>query len=304
MSSSRQKDERYAELRTPLEPRLAEAIQRIAGSDCPVLIMGERGLGKCSIAELVHSLSKRSAGTYKVLDAAETDNAALSAELAGTGTLTLVEVADLPFELQAEVVRCFRAGITAPKNRLISTTSQELTEAVRQGKMREDFYYLIASVSLRIAPLRVRDLELLALAESLLERYARRYERPKPELGPELQSFLLQHTWPGNLAELELSMKACVVLGDSDFSLAALRAAAPRNADEGGGRSWVPLKDATRAASFQMQKQLLAQVLHATNWNRKQAARELNISYKTLLYKLKQSGLSELRIPGKGGLSQ
>jgi two-component system response regulator AtoC len=284
---------------TLVGPHSAEVIRRMAASDCPVLILGEQGVGKGIAAELLHGCSSRS-GEFKVISATGVDRAKLLAALPGCGTLVLAEAADLPLDLQAELVRRIRSAGSGPNNRLVGTSRVDWAEAVLDGRIREDFYYLMAAVSLRIPPLRLRGREVLGLAEHLLERYARKYDRPKPSLSPEMRAFLLQHSWPGNVAELELSMKTCVAIGDPDFSLAALRAAAPgKRSAKGGPASAISLKAATKAASNRTERQLIAEALRATDWNRKQTAKELKISYKTLLYKLKQNGMSELQLPAK-----
>lgn len=298
-NKQKEKEERFSDPHAPVEPQLAEAIRRIAGSDCPVLIVGERGVGKGLAAELLHTLSGRSRGEYTMLSAANLDLAKLLAALPGSGTLVLLEAADLSLELQEELVRRIRGAGAAGNNRLVCTSRQDLSGAVLDGRIHEAFYYFISGVSLRIPPLRYREAQLLALADFLLERYSRLYDRPKPQLSAEMRAFLLQHTWPGNLTELELSMKTCVAIGDPDFSLAALRAAAPGKRTSNGRNGHISLKAATRAASNRTERQLISEVLRATDWNRKQTARELNISYKTLLYKLKQNGMSDFQLPAK-----
>ena len=303
VASSAEKDKRERlELPAPVEPQLAEAIRRIAGSDCPVLIVGERGVGKRTVSGLLHALSDRSRKEYKILTVAGAEENKILAALPGSGTLVLVEAADLPIHIQEELVRRYSGVQSAGNNRLICTTRHDLEEAVRDGRIREDFYYFISAVSLRIPPLRHRREQLLTIADSLLERYARQYDRPKPQLSPEMRAFLLKHTWPGNLAELDVSMKTCVAIGDPDFSLAALRAASPEKRTLPGERSNTSLKAATRAASIRIERQLISEVLKATDWNRKQTAKELNISYKTLLYKLKQNGITSLTASQKNGV--
>lgn len=280
------------QLAPPMEPRLADAVRHLAQTGCPVLISGESGVGKTSISEWMHALSSQSSGECTTLASADFDPTSLASTISSHGTLILVEIADLPLVLQADLLRTYRQPASGPRRRLICTTSHDLSEATRQGLLREDFYSFISAVSLRIPPLRHREAELLRLADDLLERFALQYDRPKPQLSAEMCSFLLKHTWPGNFNELEVSMKTCVAIGDPDFSLAALRAASPAKKNPGVPSSRIPLKEATRAASIRIERQLIAESLRATDWNRKQTAKELKISYKTLLNKLKQSGIS------------
>jgi DNA-binding NtrC family response regulator len=155
--------------------------------------------------------------------------------------------------------------------------------------MREDFYYLVSTVTLRISPLRCRKAEILSITDGLLAQYSKQFDRPKPVLREEIIEFLMEHTWPDNLSELQTAIKTFVAIGDQSISLAALKAAASTiRPDE--RRKPLSLKAATRAASTQIERQLISEVLITTGGNRKRAADELGISYKALLYKLKQVG--------------
>jgi transcriptional regulator with PAS, ATPase and Fis domain len=168
--------------------------------------------------------------------------------------------------------------------------------------MREDFYYLVSNVTLRISPLRCRKPEILSIAEDLLGQYSKQFDRPKPVLREEIVEFLMKHTWPENLPELQTAIKTFVAIGDHAISLAALRAAAT-TVRSNGGRKPLSLKDATRAASAQIERQLISEVLASTGGNRKRAADELGISYKALLYKLKQAGTGYVPASNKIGVA-
>jgi DNA-binding NtrC family response regulator len=168
--------------------------------------------------------------------------------------------------------------------------------------MREDFYYLVSAVTLRISPLRCRKSEILSIADDLLTQYSKQFDRPKPVLREEIVVFLMEHTWPDNLDELQTAIKTFVAIGDQSISLAALKAAAP-TVKSNGHRKFSSLKDATRAASHQIERQLISEVLVATGGNRKRAADELRISYKALLYKLKQIGAQDQPAPNRNGVA-
>jgi DNA-binding NtrC family response regulator len=153
--------------------------------------------------------------------------------------------------------------------------------------MSEDFYYLVSAVTLRIPPLRCRRSEIPVLADELLSRYAKQFARPKPVLSKQVMDYLVEHEWAGNFPEFQTAIKTFVAIEDQAISFAALRAAAPsqrRNANH----SPLSLKDATRAASTRIERQLISEVLAANGGNRKRTADELGISYKALLYKIKQ----------------
>lgn len=271
----------------PIELQVQRAIARIADSDCPVLIVGEHGVGKRSIAAQIHSQSHRSRSGFSEIQSAEADAETIVAALANKGTVYLAEVGELSLSLQDFMVDTYFHSEETQQSRLLCGTSRELIGEVKAGRMREDFYYLVSAVSLRISPLRCRKAEILSIADDLLTQYSKQFDRPKPVLQEEMIGFLMDHTWPENLSELQTAIKTFVAIGDQSVSLAALKAAAS-TARSNGNRKALSLKEAARAASIQIERELIAEVLVATGGNRKRAADELGISYKALLYKLKQ----------------
>ena len=135
-----------------------------------------------------------------------------------------------------------------------------------------------------------------------MTQYSRQFDRPKPVLREEIIGFLMEHTWPENLSELQTAIKTFVAIGDQSISLAALKAAAS-TVKSNGHRKPLSLKEATRAASTQIERQLISEVLVATGGNRKRAADELGISYKALLYKLKQAGAEYQPASNRNGVA-
>ena len=273
----------------PIEAQIQRAIARIAESDCPVLIVGEHGVGKRSIATQIHAQAHRPRSIYSEIQAADADAEAILSAFSTRGTLYLAEIGDLSLPLQELIVDTYFRSEQAQTCRLLCGTSRELLEEVKTWRMREDFYYLVSAVTLRISPLRCRKSEILSIADDLLTQYSKQFDRPKPVLREEIVGFLLDHTWPDNLSELQTAIKTFVAIGDQSGSLAALKAAAPEMKSN-GHRGTLSLKDATRAASTQIERQLISEVLITTGGNRKRAADRLGISYKALLYKLKQIG--------------
>lgn len=274
----------------PVEAQIQRAIARIAESDCPLLIVGERGAGKRSVAAQIHAQSHRSRSTFTEVDCAAADQEALLSALSGKGTVYLAEIGNLSLPLQELIINnYFRSG-REQCCRLLCGSSSELLEEIKTRRIREDFYYLVSAVTLRISPLRYRKSEILPITDDLLTQYAKQFDRPKPVLREEIIGFLMEHNWPENLSELQTAIKTFVAIGDQSISLAALKAAshAPKPNGHSKPRS---LKAATRAASIQIERQLISEVLIATGGNRKRAADELGISYKALLYKLKQAGV-------------
>jgi two-component system response regulator AtoC len=148
-------------------------------------------------------------------------------------------------------------------------------------------------VCLRIPPLRQRREDIPILMEHFLRKFGREFQRPVPALSEETLRLFQEYSWPGNVRELENAAKAIVALGDETVAMGGLRAMLRRTDTGNGGR--VSLKQAARAASREMEKELILRALTRTRWNRRRAAQDLQISYKALLYKLKQMGCTEFR---------
>jgi two-component system, NtrC family, response regulator AtoC len=284
----------------PIEGQIQRAIARIAESDCPVLIVGEHGVGKRSIAAQIHAQSRRSRSNYAEIPSADAES--ILAAFSVTGTVYLTEVGDLSLDLQELIIDNYFRCDQAPNCRLLFGTSRELLEEVKASRIKEEFYFLISTVTLRISPLRCRKSEILFIADALLSQYSKQFDRPKPDLREEIVEFLMEHTWPENLPELQTAIKTFVAIGDQSVSLAALKAAAS-TAKSNGRRKPLSLKDVTRAASAQVERQLISEVLIATGGNRKRAADELGISYKALLYKLKQVGAEYQAASSRNGVA-
>jgi two-component system, NtrC family, response regulator AtoC len=301
-SATMQTAERRANPFVPIEPRVRHAIDRIADSDCPVLIVGERGVGKRSIAAQIHAQSFRSRTVYTEIHSADTNAQAILSAFSTEGTVYLIEVGDLSLPLQKLIVDTYFHSGRVQTSRLLCGTSHELLEDVKSWRMRENFYYLVSAVTLRIPPLRCRKSEILSIADDLLTQYSKQFERPKPVLREEIIGFLMEHSWPENLSELQTAIKTFVAIGDQAISLAALKAISPASGSN-GHRKPLPLKEATRAASFQIERRLISEVLVSTGGNRKRAAGELGISYKALLYKLKQIGVENQTVSGRNGVA-
>lgn len=272
----------------PIESQMQRAVARIADSDCPVLIVGEHGVGKRSIAAHIHAHSHRSRGDFMELASANADAQTILSAFSNNGTIYLTEIGDLSLALQELIAAAYFHSGQMKNCRLLCGTSRELIQAVRASRMREDFFYCIAAVTLRVPPLRCRKSEILSIADDLLTQYSMQFDRPKPALREEIIKFLMEHPWPENFTQLQTAIKTLVAIGDQSISLAALKAASSA-AKSYGQRQPLSLKDAARTASAQIERQLISEALVATGGNRKRAADELGISYKALLYKLKQA---------------
>jgi two-component system response regulator AtoC len=180
---------------------------------------------------------------------------------------------------------------TQPK--MIFTSHRNLEHEVRLGRFREDLYYQISGICLRIPPLRHRKDDISLLADRFLAKYAMLLHRPKPALTEPTIRFLAEYSWPGNVRELEDAARTIAAIGDDKVAIAALRSAQRSTRRQNGKTPLVSLKEASRAASRAAEKELILKVLSRTQWNRKRAAEEVKISYKALLYKLKQIGMND-----------
>lgn len=281
---------------------MQRALSRIAESDCPVLILGEHGVGKRSIAAQIHAQLTRSRGEFREMDGNEASAAELEVALATNRTIYLYDINHLSIPLQEYIVHIYSRSEPAPTGRLLCGSSRELEEEARLRRMREDFYYLVSAVTLRIPPLRCRKMEILSIADELLTQYSKQFDRPKPVLCKESIAHLMEHNWPGNLTELQTAIKTFVAIGDQAISLAAIKAATASGRSNGNSRHLL-LKEATRASSIHVERQLISEVLDSTGGNRKRAAAELGISYKALLYKLKQMETDNPSIFRKNGVA-
>lgn len=186
------------------------------------------------------------------------------------------------------------AGTATIAARVISSTAHDLEAEIRAGRFRSELYYRIHGVCLRLPPLRERRDDIPALAEFLLAKHASQLGRPQPALRQESLNALMDYGWLGNVRELENVMRNIVALGDEQLAISELRFARPASAKPAvpAVRSY-SLKAAARAASRETERELILDALARTRWNRKRAAQELQISYKSLLYKLKQIGIDE-----------
>ena len=235
-------------------------------------------------------------------------------EVANGGTLFLDEVGELGKNVQVKLLRFLesgelrRVGENDPFHvdvRVVCATNRELVQMVRGGGFREDLYFRLNVVSLHIPPLRERREEIPAFVEVFLRRYGAKYGRPRQALSPALLRAFSRHAFPGNVRELENLVKRIVVL-ESESSIleellgggewSAARAASAfedllRSVEASAGK--VPLREVGRRAALEAERETIERVLHRTHWNRKQAARLLGVSYKTLLQKIRECGLGE-----------
>jgi DNA-binding NtrC family response regulator len=297
---------------SPAMLMLESLVREIARTNIPVLLVGELGTGKKSFAHWIHELSQRSGQSLVKITCANMKPDTFEAELGlggpgnekdglnSVGTLLFDEISELDPGCQRSLLYALPDGEAKPQPkmvaaRVISTTNKNLDEEMRVGRFRSALYYRINGVCLRIPALRERKEDIPVLADLFLDKYAAEFDRPRPSLSPRGMEILLEHSWPGNIRELENTVKKVVAMKDERLALAGLSAyigepSAAAGPVKSGNYS---LKAVARAASREAERELILKVLARTHWNRKRAAQELQISYKSLRSKLKQIGRLE-----------
>jgi two-component system response regulator AtoC len=304
---------------SPAMRSLERTIADIASTEIPVLLVGESGTGKELVALEIHRLSRRRNEPFVKFGCSGLTGDSLSARLeradnvsaedaASGGSLFLDGINHLEPAAQGRLLHMLPDSSGMPpagccSMRVISSTTRNLEDEMKSGRFREELYYRINGVHLQLPRLRDRKEDIPALLEFFFKKYASLFERPEPKVSESTMNLLLRHAWPGNIRELENVARKIVALGDEHLATHDLTAEngakAAESLPEGpkipeNGYSQVPtgsLKEAARAASRLAERAMILKQLERTHWNRKRAARELQISYKALLYKLKQLGL-------------
>jgi two-component system response regulator AtoC len=294
---------------SPAMLTLEGVVSEIAHTNIPVLLVGECGTGKQMFAHRIHQLSGRPGPLMKISCAgmrAESFaseiglDASQESEYRGeTGTAFFDEISELDAACQRNLLYALPDGETKPQRgilmaRLISTTSRNLDEEMKAGRFRRELYYRINGVCLRLPALRERKEDIPQLSDYFLAKHCNQLGRVHSRLSGRALETFMEYSWPGNIRELENVVKKIVALNDEDLALSDLirtsHATAVTSTVDGQTRS---LKVASKAASREAERELILKALGRTRWNRKRAAQELQISYKSLLYKLKQIGMDE-----------
>jgi two-component system, NtrC family, response regulator AtoC len=301
---------------------IRSVIESIADTDTTVLIRGESGVGKDLVARAVHAASTRRDGPFIKVNCAAIPQDLLESELFGhekgaftgayrrkpgqfeyasNGTIYLDEIAELPLGLQAKllhVLQDFRfarvggVGLIDVDTRVVAATNRDLEAAMTRGEFREDLYYRLNVVEIRVPPLRERREEIPALASWFLAKFNAQYGRQK-QLSPETIARLRDYPWSGNVRELENAIRRLVVLTDGEKAVEAL-ADRRRQGPVEATRPVITesLRDIARRGARDAERKALAEVLEQVRWNRAEASRILKVSYKTLLNKICECGLT------------
>ena len=287
---------------------LNAVVSQIARTEIAVLLVGESGTGKETYARLIHQLSDQRDVALKKLSCAPFEPELLLHRLKSyvqalernsrenLGTLYLEGIDELDLHGQKMLLSLLREGddseIRRKRLRLISSASRYLHADVESGRFRRELYFRINGVCLHLPPLRERREDIPAFMKYLLAKHASEQNRQIPILGEKEVEFLTTRDWPGNIRELGNLAQKMVALGNAAMAIADLGTTRRAARREPKDLQSLSLKAAAREASRQAERELILKALERTHWNRKRAAQELQISYKSLLNKIKQTGVA------------
>lgn len=317
----------------PAMRRLRIQAGLLAQLDVPVLISGESGSGKGLLARLIHNLSLRSGFRFQKVSCAALSGDALEHELFGSepdsrgsnfharagrlelcdrGTLLLDELTELPLALQGTLLRALeekrypgRGGSPRFDVRVIATSSADVAQTLADGAFRQDLYYYLSAFAMHVPPLRERKREIPLLLGHFMSQIARHYGLQAGRFSPELMEACQNYSWPGNLKQLESFVKRYLVTGDEDAALNEIQngpefaEGTPGSAEAEPAHATVRsgLKFLVQNVKGETEKNAILDALEQTHWNRRAAARLLQVSYRTLLYKIQQYNMSPAGYP-------
>jgi len=333
---------------SPVTQKLRAQAELLAEADVPVLILGESGSGKDTVARLIHKLSVRSGFEFLKVNCANMPGELLEAELFGNernssagsiptqgklehaekGAIFLDEIAEMPLGLQAKLMQVLQKG-TFPRPgsgraipvdvHLLAATGANIDRALAEKKLREDLYYRLSAFTVHVPPLRRRKEEIAILLQHLMHKLSRHYGLPPREFSPAVLAACRDYSWPDNVKELETFVKRYLLTGDKGLTLGApfngvdnidrveasgsKGATPPVGAHDAQEEQSRPksLKSLIDSVRCEAEKSAIGTALQKTGWNRKAAARLLQVSYRTLLYKIDQYHMSaETALVGLG----
>jgi two-component system, NtrC family, response regulator AtoC len=308
-----------------------QTLAKIAGANVSVVLTGEGGTGKELLARWIHMHSPYSNGEFVKVNCAAIPNPLLESELFGyeqgaftgaisskpgrfelanNGTLFLDEIADLDLSLQSKLLHFLqdgtfsRIGENAERRvdtRLICATNKELEEGIKTHRFRADLFYRINVLQLRLPSLGERREDIPELAEYLRTRCEKQFEKETKPFRPEMMDYLQNRNWPGNVRELSNEIARYVLIG-ADGSQEEDRSPLRKNAKVANhpGKGSVSLKRIAKDAVRDMERNIILQALRANQWNRRKTAQALKISYRALMYKISEAGLSSKSSAGNG----
>jgi two-component system NtrC family response regulator len=301
---------------SPMQP-VYSLVRKVATTDVSVLITGESGTGKELVAREIHRLSQFREGPFIAINCGAIPEALLESELFGHekgsftgadaqrkgkiehaagGTLFLDEIGELPLLLQVKLLRFLQEyaiervggrGTIPVSVRVIAATNRTLEAEIKEGRFREDLYYRLGVVTIKIPPLRERGNDVTLLAEHFLKKAAVQYGRPITEFSAEALDSIRAYGWPGNVRELENKIRRAIIMSEnrrlipSDLNMP----------DSGGASKQVTLKN----LRDRVEQAHIRKVLEKNNWNISKAAGELDVSRPTLHDLIKRHGIKKER---------
>jgi two-component system response regulator AtoC len=306
---------------------IRQRLERVCGTNIPILVQGDGGSGKETLARWVHHRSPWNAGPFVKVNFAAIPGGLLESELFGYkagaftdanstriglvemaqgGTLFLDQIADLGPTFQAKLLQLLQDGIFTRlgdqeerrlEARIICASTQRLDEAVMKGHFRQDLYYRINVFEVVLPPLAARSEDIPAIANYLLRQLNARFQREAATLEASKLRLLQNREWCGNIREMENWISRYVLLGEEELreDLLTGKNRYRMSADELPDGS-IPLKQIARQAGRAMSRELILKALRVNHWNRRRAARDLKISYRTLLYEIREIGLPSKRL--------
>ncbi len=319
---------------SPAMLKIRTQAEQVAKVEVPVLLLGESGTGKEILARLIHKISLRSHRTFLKVNCAALPSELLESELFGyeagaftgatrpkpgkfelcnKGTILLDEIAEMSPGLQAKLLHVLQdqefsrlgsRATVAVNVRILAATNVDVHKAIAAGRLRPDLYYRLNAFVLQLPPLRERREEIPLLLRYFMARFADRYARSPLPLSPAIVDACLRHSWPGNLRELENFVKRYLILADEAQALNELESEGDASSPQAEAAARTPktcpgdLKSLVRSLKGGAEIEAITRALTETDWNRKQAARLLNISYKALLYKIRQYGIHRPLVHG------
>jgi two-component system response regulator AtoC len=324
-------DRLQRQLQLLVSPQMREiqgVVEQAARADVTVLICGETGVGKEIVARAIHHHSLRRREPFVKVNCAAMPRELLESELFGHergaftgahqrkpgrfelangGTIFLDEIGELHPALQAKLLHVLQDGefsrVGGQHNitvnvRVICATNRDLVREVAGGRFREDLFYRLNVINVLVPPLRERRAEIPGLVQYFVQRYARLFNFPEPEISQDTLTTLIHYGWPGNIRELENFVKRMIVLQDltlarSLLTIPSIAPPATENGDAFAATKGLSLKEISRRAVLEAERQVICRALEQCRWNRVKTAKMLKISYRALLYKIKDMGLRQ-----------
>jgi len=309
---------------TPEMHKLRAQAELVAQVDIPVLLLGESGTGKEIFARIIHAVSPRVHGPFLKVNCAALPEDLLESELFGyepgaftgatqvkpgkfelcnKGTILLDEIGEMSPILQAKLLHVLQdqqfsrlggRSVIHTDVRVIAATNVPIKQAIATKRLREDLYYRLSGFTFRLPPLRERKADIAILLRHFMATLAEHYACPALPIPPAALEACVSYPWPGNVREMENFIKRCLVLQEVTPPMAQTPGVFRARAAEsvaGSGSQLNGLKSVARSAREDAEVSAIIRALKETNWHRKQAAERLEISYKALLYKIREYGI-------------